>query len=204
MGTAWVEVPQSDDSPVLVGVGERFHEHLDADFGLGVGVDGVGGIGLLAAILFSIYCCCGREDEFRALGVLLHAFEEVQGPDEIVLVVEDGEFGGFWYALFGSEMDDGGDGGVVRELVFEDGEEERQVEHVALVELDSGIDLLLLVFLVFEDGFDSFEDVDVAVGEVVDDDYFEVCGGEELQDGVGADVAQTARDENGGHGELLL
>ena len=176
VAAAGVEVAEEDGLEAEGGfaVAEDAFEH---EFAGAVGVDGVLWVGLVHGHEDGVTVggAGGGEDEAFA-GVFLHGFEESEGAGDVVAVVFEGVFDGFADVAVGGEVEDGF--GLV---LGEDLVEEGGVVEVALDEGDAVVG----------------EGVEVAVDEVVeDDDGF--AEAEEVLDGVGADVAGAAGDEERG------
>ncbi len=91
-------------------------------------------------------------------------------------------------------MHDPLDGLALLLVLTEDFIQPFEVHDVLLVEIDALLKLLGRDFLA-DNLLDSWEDIGEAVGQVVDDDALVLGVFEDLDQGVGADEAQSAWDE---------
>ena len=132
-----VEVTNWYDFPLRVAMGHRFQKHFKAEFGLAVGADWSAVELLGAVILLTVNGSWRGEEKLFTDFVFFHHFEEIHRPDKVVFVVGKGLVDGFRGWLFGSEVEDGGDGSVEVDFLLEDGVQERQIEDIALIEVDS-------------------------------------------------------------------
>ena len=190
MGTHGVEVAQDAHRPILVRVLNIGQDALDHLLGLAVGVGGLAqGGGLLDGDLGGIAVDRGRGGEDNDFDtVLLHGLAEVEGGDQIVVVVGCRNGHRLAHGLQTREVDDTLDIGVLgKNLVQSLG-----VAEVGFIELGA----------LTRDGLDAVQDDLLAVAEIVHDDGCLACL-DQLDDGMGADKAGSAGDEDGHGGRFL-
>lgn len=85
-----VEISQRNQPPVGVGHAHTPHKHLNAQLRLCVAVQRIGVVGFGTVVLLAVYCRSRTEQEMFTLMVFLHAFEQVERADEVVIEVENG------------------------------------------------------------------------------------------------------------------
>ncbi|MNF55723.1 hypothetical protein D3C84_371950 [compost metagenome] len=181
MGTDRVEVAQQHDGPAGIGLGKipqnLFHHQLGATIGVG----GAGGEifpqGHRSGI--AIDGRRGAEHQAEHAG-FCHLLAQHQGTGHVVLVVGERDLGGLPDRLEAGEVDHGFDPVL--------GKQPLQACPVQNVPLDEGDRLA-------GDPLDPLERFRGGVGEVVQ--YYHLQPGtQQLNQGVGADIAGTARDQN--------
>jgi len=183
-----VEVAQQGNPPARLGHGDIAQHLLDHHLRPPVGVGGRGGH-VLAHRHRRVGAVdrCGRGEDQLVDVVAPHGPHEREGRPEVVLVVLQRLRDALADSLEAGEVDDGVDL-LVREELF-------RLLAVAQVE---GVDGQVLA----GQGLEPVDDRRLGVGEAVDDDDL-VARSHELDDGVGADVAGAAGDENA-HAHTVL
>ena len=111
----------------------------------------------------------------------LHALTEVQGGDQVIEVVAQGDGHRLANGLEACEVDDALDIGILGE----DGVQSLGIAEVGLIELGPHPG----------DGLDAIQDDLLTVAEIIDNDGG-LAGFDELDDGMGTDEAGSAGDEN--------
>ena len=188
MGTDGIEITEQHDVPLGVGGVDVHEDLLNHPLGPTIGV----GRGLLGVFLgdgrivrIAVDGRRAREDDGLTT-VVAHDIDEHQGVLDIVVVVLDGLAHRLANGLKAGEVDDAVDLVGIEDLVHR-----IAVEHVGLVEGE------VLGGLVAHDGLDAVDGNGAGVGEVIDDDNL-VATLEQLNDGVRADKAGAAGNEDAG------
>ena len=188
MGTDGIEITEQHDVPLGVGGVDVHEDLLNHPLGPTIGV----GRGLLGVFLgdgrivrIAVDGRRAREDD-GLTAVVAHDIDERQGVLDIVVVVLDGLAHRLANGLKAGEVDDAVDLVGIEDLVHR-----IAVEHVGLVEGE------VLGGLVAHDGLDAVDGNGAGVGEVIDDDNL-VATLEQLNDGVRADKAGAAGNEDAG------
>ena len=188
MGTDGIEVTEQHDVPLGVGGVDVHEDLLNHPLGPTIGV-GRGLLGVLFGdrriVRIAVDGRRAREDDGLTT-VVAHDIDEHQGVLDIVVVVLDGLAHRLANGLKAGEVDDAVDLVGIEDLVHR-----IAVEHVGLVEGE------VLGGLVAHDGLDAVDGNGAGVGEVIDDDDL-VAALEQLNDGVRADKAGAAGNEDAG------
>jgi len=120
--------------------------------------------------------------------VFLHHFEQIHGPDKVVLIVLQWLEDRLVDCLLGSEVHDSVDGLVLLHLLLENLVQKLNVHDVSLMQGDPFVHIFGIKLL--RQNFDHpFKHVIETVGKVVEDDEVGIAGREKLDDGVGSDKA---------------
>lgn len=183
VGAARVKVAEDEDVPLGIGLVQIAQKLLDEELGASVRVCGADLSVLRDGHLLDHPVDGGRGGEYKILAVVLgEQVEEVEGAGEVVVVVADRLLDRLSDGLEPRKVD----AGEEREL-REDGLEVCEVEQVNLTEDDE--------VRLAGDVADADKRLLGRVVKVVDDHDL-VAGLDELEDGMRADVAGTAGDED--------
>jgi hypothetical protein len=188
MGADRIEIAEDSSMERRAGMGLVADDILVDTLGVAIGREGLLARrrlidGQVLGIGLAIDGAGGREDEMTDV-VLLHESEERDERERIVAIVEQRTLHGLTHRLGSREMDHAYDIG----MGTEDGVHRYIVAAIGIDKVGTAA----------YDGLDAIQDLDIGVGEVIDDDNI-VALLHEFYDGMRTDIPYSAGDENSIH-----